>query len=314
MDLLRFKFIYCLYNLLHPGKLQHNVKWYRKYRLKKYYFSSVSSKDFAHLNANPNWLDQKDSATELPKSDKFNELDPADQNALLNWSTGGYAVLKGFFNGETIAEVNHIIDELIATKKAKWKFNKKIMFAIHSSERIKAIATEKRLMDILELLLGKEVELFQSINFIHAGEQRSHSDAIHMTTFPLGNTIAVWIALEDVTLDNGPFHFYPGSHKLPYSLNNSFGNEGNRLLLGDKEYVDYENYIAGSLSKKKLHKKLFTAEKGDLLIWHANLLHGGEPLEEKTNTRKSMVLHYYVRDVIKYHELTQRPTLINQKG
>ena len=99
MDLLRFKFIYCLYNLLHPGKLQHNVKWYRKYRLKKHYFSSVSSKDFAHLNANPNWLDQKDSATQLPKSDKFNELDPADQNAMLNWSTGGYAVLKGFFNG-----------------------------------------------------------------------------------------------------------------------------------------------------------------------------------------------------------------------
>ena len=25
----------------------------------------------------------------------------------------------------------------------------------------------------------------------------------------------VWVALEDITEDNGPLHYYPGSHRLP---------------------------------------------------------------------------------------------------
>ena len=32
-------------------------------------------------------------------------------------------------------------------------------------------------------------------------------------------------------------------------------------------------------------------------------------LLDKERTRKSMVFHYYAKDVICYHEITQRPTL-----
>ena len=54
----------------------------------------------------------------------------------------------------------------------------------------------------------------------------------------------------------------------------------------------------------------FLAKKGDVLIWHANLVHGGMPIEDKNTTRKSMVIHYYADDVIKYHEITERPSLM----
>jgi ectoine hydroxylase len=131
---------------------------------------------------------------------------------------------------------------------------------------------------------------------------------IQLSTFPYGNIIAVWIALEDMTLDNGLLHYYPGSHKLPYLMNDGYGNTGSRYMLGSKTYVDYEDAVEEMIGKNPLEKNTFTAKAGDALIWHANLLHGGEKVLDPNTTRKSMVFHFYAQDVICYHEITQRPT------
>jgi len=69
--------------------------------------------------------------------------------------------------------------------------------------------------------------------------------------------------------------------------------------------------IADKILQNSIKKNVFTAKKGDVLIWHANLFHGGEPHLNKTKTRKSMVLHYFAVDRICYHEITQRPALID---
>ena len=69
--------------------------------------------------------------------------------------------------------------------------------------------------------------------------------------------------------------------------------------------------IADKLIEHNIPKKIFTAKKGDLLIWHANLFHGGEPHLNKAKTRKSMVFHYFNENNICYHEITQRPAFIN---
>jgi ectoine hydroxylase-related dioxygenase (phytanoyl-CoA dioxygenase family) len=81
---------------------------------------------------------------------------------------------------------------------------------------------------LVAALLGHETTLFQSINFLTGSEQRTHSDSIHMSTFPLGGMAAAWVALEDITPGNRPLHYYPGSHKLPYYLNADYQNEGNQ--------------------------------------------------------------------------------------
>jgi ectoine hydroxylase-related dioxygenase (phytanoyl-CoA dioxygenase family) len=80
--------------------------------------------------------------------------------------------------------------------------------------------------------------------------------------------------------------------------------------LGKKDYVDYEDVLEDLVAQKGYTKKEFLAKKGDVLIWHANLVHGGAPILNKSLTRKSMVVHYYATDVIKYHEITERPSLI----
>lgn len=219
-------------------------------------------------------------------------------------------ILKNYYSDAEVAKFNQEVADLIKTKKAKWRYNR-ILFANKVSPLIQNAGTDKKLTGILGLLLGRKVSLFQSLNFIKGSQQKSHSDFIHMTTFPTGNLIAVWIALEDTTLENGSLHYYPNSHKLPFVLNKDFNNVGTKYSLGNKTYTDYEAKIEDIIKTNNLKKEVFLAKKGDLLIWHANLLHGGEPVVNKDASRKSMVFHYYANDVICYHEITQRPTLRN---
>lgn len=56
--------------------------------------------------------------------------------------------------------------------------------------------------------------------------------------------------------------------------------------------------IASKIKELALEKSIFTAKAGDLLIWHANLFHGGEKHLNKNKTRKSVVFHYYAENSI----------------
>ncbi|PCI80236.1 MAG: hypothetical protein COB20_03360 [SAR86 cluster bacterium] len=115
-----------------------------------------------------------------------------------------------------------------------------------------------------------------------------------------------------MTADNGPLHYYPGSHKLPHYLNSDYDNDGNYFMTGNKSYSAYEEMTRNKIEGSGLEKKIFNAKKGDVLIWHANLFHGSEPHNDKNKTRRSMVLHYFKENCICYHELTQRPAVIRK--
>lgn len=297
------------YNFFKKKELVHNLPLYKKYGINKKYYSPVSSEDFKDISGESIYLDELDSKTELPKLDGFNELPESWKESLLGWSENGYAVLEGFFDSGKIDKVVSTVDDLKNDPKTIWQHGKRIMFSIHQSDFLFNIGADAKLIKILEMLMGKKVELFQSLNFFEGSQQRAHSDSIHMTTFPYGNLIATWVALEDLADDCGPLFYYPGSHKLPYVMNGDFDNVGTKFKLGNKSYGDYEDKIESLVKEQGLQKKHFIAKKGDLLIWHANLLHGGEAIERKESTRNSMVFHYYAENAICYHEITQRPTL-----
>ncbi|RYD72383.1 MAG: phytanoyl-CoA dioxygenase [Sphingobacteriales bacterium] len=307
----RLKLAYAAYNFFHPKELKYNAQIYKKLGLKKKYFSPVSSKDFAHLPANPSNNNQP-AKKNLSGSLLYQKLNEENKESLENFEINGFAIIKNYLSSNEADAVNNEIDTLLATKKVKYAERSKIMFAIHQSSLLRNIGNNARLKELLSLLLDGKAVLFQSINFRFGSEQATHSDSIHMTTYPLGGLLGVWIALEDISEDTGPLHYYPGSHKLPYYLNADYENEGNNWLIGDKLYKDYEEMMRKKISEQKLEKVKFLAKKGDLLIWHANLFHGGEPHSNKNKTRKSMVFHYFKEGSICYHEISQRPAIIKR--
>ena len=72
----------------------------------------------------------------------------------------------------------------------------------------------------------------------------------------------VWMALEDVHEDNGPLHYYPKSHKLPFYEMSDMGIKGSDSIKRKNGYVDYgayyENFIAEVVSDLRLEKKTST--------------------------------------------------------
>jgi ectoine hydroxylase-related dioxygenase (phytanoyl-CoA dioxygenase family) len=312
MGIRQFKPLYWIYNLFHYKSLKHNRDAYRRYNIHKPLFSTISSKDFPDKESRA-WLDTGDSAILAPAKPSFNEFKTAVQSKIFDWSRNGYMVLESFFDEQTCDNINQEVAGLQQSGKIKFNESNKLMFANRKSKLIYDIANNPELKKIIGFLLDKEVVAFQTINFIRGSGQRAHSDSIHMTTYPLGYLVAAWIALENVTSESGPLFYYPGSHKLPYLLNSDF-NEGETMLtLGKKNYTDYEDVLEELVSTKGYEKKEFLAKKGDVFIWHANLVHGGAPIINKASTRKSMVIHYYAKDVIKYHEISERPSLIEEE-
>jgi ectoine hydroxylase-related dioxygenase (phytanoyl-CoA dioxygenase family) len=291
--------------------LRHNEAAYRQFKLKKRYFSSVSSADFKHL---PQQQLPLPGAAEIEKCRLFQQLDAESRASLLAYPEQGFAVIRGFLPATEADAINTEIETLFNSGKIHYRYRNKLTQLILRSENVRSKGLRPDLLELLGVLLQGEARLFHSINFFTGSEQHTHSDSIHMTTYPAGGMLGVWFALEDIDDDNGPLHYYPGSHKLPYYLNADYQNEGNRWFIGDKDYSVYEDFMAARIAELGLQKTVFHAKKGDILIWHANLFHGGNPQLDRTRTRKSMVFHYFRKGVVSYHEITQRPALIHRFG
>lgn len=303
----RFKASYALYNFFNYKRLKHNIPLYKRYGIKKLYFSPISSVDMPDKKMFVNKLDT------FKESETFNQLSNQNKQSLLQFNENGFAILSGYLSSEQVDAINQEVQDLIDSKRMKMRYNgRKLMFAFKQSQAIRAVSENLHFQAIMDACMGDESVLFQSINFVHAGsEQKTHSDSIHMTTYPLGGLLGVWFALEDIDERNGALHYYPGSHTRPYLLNPDFNNIGGPFLVGPQKYEAYEDLITKQLKSNPIPKVVFKAKKGDVLIWHANLLHGGEPHLDRSMTRKSMVFHYYAKNAICYHEISQRPALMD---
>jgi hypothetical protein len=302
----RFKPATALYNLLHFRHLRHVRGQYRALGLHKPWWAPVSSRDFGHLPSAEVRIGDP-TTTRL-----YARLNPESQHSLRCYAEQGYAILHGYLSSRQVDAVNQEINALRDQGRIQVQYRTKYMDAIRHSSLLCDLGKDPDLLELLGVLVGGEAVLFQSINFLYGSEQATHSDAFHMSTYPLGGLLGAWIALEDIGPDQGPLHYYPGSHKLPYFMNADFGNEGTAWFKGSKSYPAYTAMLASKLKEAGLQKEVFLPAKGDLLLWHANLMHGGEPHQDRSQTRRSMVLHYFRRGGICYHEITQRPALLRE--
>jgi ectoine hydroxylase-related dioxygenase (phytanoyl-CoA dioxygenase family) len=221
------------------------------------------------------------------------------------YNKDGYIVLKNVFTEE---EINQVIKEmhekgfnpdytLIKTRDAN-----RCQDLWENSDPVKNLAIKPEILSTLEMLYDREVVPFQTLNFLCGTQQMAHSDTIHFSSMPAKFMAGVWIALEDVTHENGPLFYYPGSHQMPEYNFNHFRED-----LVDNSYAnyhDYELFMEALMLNSPYEKKEFLAKKGDVLIWSANIVHGGSPVIDPNSTRLSQVTHYYFKDCIYYSPMS----------
>lgn len=168
-------------------------------------------------------------------------------------------------------------------------------------DEARQLATDRRILDALQQLIGRKPLPFQTLNFPVGTAQLTHSDTLHFSSIPKGYMLGVWVALEDIDADNGPLIYYPGSHKLKeYSMQNL------GLKSGRENYPEYEKAIQRLIEVNNLKPEYGIIKKGEALIWHANLLHGGAPHKDRNRSRYSQVTHYYFEGCKYYTPMNSR--------
>jgi ectoine hydroxylase-related dioxygenase (phytanoyl-CoA dioxygenase family) len=192
------------------------------------------------------------------------------------------------------------------------------------SAAVKEIATAPVVLDTLRALYGRTPLPFQTLNFRVGSEQKPHSDTIHFNAMPSGFMCGVWVALEDIDLDNGPVVYFPGSHRLPeLTMADVLGAAGegpglarhwldrlgrrSRLPPADPgDYLLYEERTAEVIRASGIEPRYATIRKGQAFLWSANLIHGGSPQTDRGRTRHSQVTHYFFEGCRWYTPLHSR--------
>lgn len=165
-------------------------------------------------------------------------------------------------------------------------------------QSVRSLALEPTVLSLLAQLYGRQPFAFQTLNFAVGSEQNYHSDAVHFHSFPNGFMCGVWFALQDIEIESGPLHFFPGSHRLPYLSAHSLGLSPAVIDAEAYPQTLFESSWREAVVEHKYTEERFLAREGDVLIWHANLLHGGEHVLNRQLRRWSQVVHYFFADCL----------------
>jgi hypothetical protein len=163
------------------------------------------------------------------------------------------------------------------------------------SPAVRQLAGLHSLQEKLGMLYGRRPFPFQTLNFRVGTQEPAHAEMIHHHSAPQRFLCTVWIALEDVSAEAGPFVYYPGSQNLPPI---SMRDAGVDRRPRPDDFARYEARFAELISESNLPRREVIIPKGHAFVWAAGLAHGGSPIITPGLTRRSMVVHHYFEDCL----------------
>lgn len=197
-----------------------------------------------------------------------------------------------FAGGNPDIWVEHVIDDVrhFAPARPELEQLPGKMLDLHgysATTRDAVFAPEVR--ELLTLLFEGPILAFQSLGFVRGTEQPAHRDSAYVVVSAPMEMVASWMALEDVGPGSGELEYFAGSHRI-----------GERLLVEGRKDVpaeipdhgEYLESLRAAAVAAGCERRGFLAKKGDILLWSADLLHGGSRVEDPTLSRRSLVTHY----------------------
>ena len=225
------------------------------------------------------------------------------------WRSEGWLHLRGFFSAEEAARINLEIDELWRRRPGhvtvddldqgqRCRMSRldpvqrahrvKINDLYLTSAAVRRMLLDGRLTGIVRAILDDQPVLCNSLNLERSSAQEYHADSLYMTPPTPNQMVACWTALEDVQPGSGPLRLYPKSHQLPPFV----FSDGSRHAI-PAELPRWAGHMQRELDERSMSPHVVHAKVGDVVLWHADLLHGAEEIREAGLTRRSLVAHYY---------------------
>jgi hypothetical protein len=261
------------------------------------------------------WLDRDDALDRIAARLESNEISAAEAEICRFWVLNGYIIVENLFDSDTLDAVWESYEKAIRAGRIKLPpelaadndpWPGRYLNPHRKCAAFCRILKHASLLHWLRLLIDREPKPLQTIASHKGSQQGLHSDSIHMTTYPLGYLAAAWIAFEDIHPDCGPLVYYPGSHRLPYVFSKDVGiTEEDFRRDGYAPYhAKYEPRIRELVDHHGIEPHYFHAKKGDVLIWHANLVHGGSARKNLELSRRAVVCHFFGKSAFVYHDLS----------
>lgn len=160
-----------------------------------------------------------------------------------------------------------------------------------------ALACHEPLALVLSHLIGDDMGVHLNLTGWRSTTRNWHQDGYLNPDSNRDWYAAVWVALDDIHPDAGPFEFVPGSHRQfdpirqdrmlaaldPAEQGPDWPRHSERILTPLFEQA---------MAERGIGTERFLARRGDVLVWHARLLHRGSPPADPTMERRAVILHY----------------------
>lgn len=213
-----------------------------------------------------------------------------------NWIENGFHIERG-----------GIPMELIDQYRANWKryqppesLPNGVVFATQYMY-VKAnrdILCHENVQRVMAELIGEPMGLHLSLTGWLSTTRDWHQDGYLNPDDVQDHYIAVWIALEDIHPDSGPFQFIPGSHRWGIHITQK---ELKSALTPEEAARDtwptsseriltplFEELITNS----EVPVHTYLPKKGDILFWHARLTHRGSRANVPGTQRPALIGHF----------------------
>lgn len=248
---------------------------------------------YVRLRPSPTFEDLTEDLNDesLPPLDRPG-VDPttltADQR---QWWEHGFLLKKALIPGDIVDAYREVRSQL--DQPHGWESTAPYM----QIPEIRDLGCYGPLAEILDALIGEPVGMSLNLTGWLSTERNWHQDDYLNPPGVKGWYAAVWFALDTIDPDSGPFQYVPGSHRWPVLRGDRV-----RMFLTPEERAHHdwprktERFVDALLEEqiaaRHASPQTFLGEKGDVLIWHARLVHRGSPPNVPGTPRYSFIAHY----------------------
>ncbi len=262
------------------------------------------------------WPDAPNAADIIQGRQEIGAITAAQADKLRFWLQNGYVILENAIPPSVVDRAAADLDRAYAGAFADLKFEchavapdhiawrseinphpAKALDIHHFSPAVRNLMFSDAIAEFLGLIFESKAFASQTLGFLRGSAQEGHQDSAYVVYSIPRQFAATWTALEDVTLGAGELFYYPGSHRFEdflYQEHYKSVSEAQRMTgaTSMREAVEQHVHSLEERAQQRGIPKLpFAAKKGDVLVWHSDLVHGGNPVSHEV-TRKSIVTHY----------------------
>lgn len=252
------------------------------------------------------WSDLSSAKEHLKGRLELGLISEKEASLLDFWIDNGYVILRGavdpvmidrsrqdidasYSDGTGLVETYEFGDVRVARAEQRHAtMPHKLLDSFAASASTRNVMFSDDIVRFMNMIFERPALAFQSLYFQTGSQQPIHQDTAYVRVSRPMELAATWIAYEDIQPGSGELEYMVGSHRIPEFL---FDGHSKWLAENSKENPAFLEHILRECQNKGLRKERFLPKKGDVLIWSADLGHGGSPVTKPTS-RRSLVTHW----------------------